>query len=306
MEELNTILDAILEVYNISSNNDVRHEQASKLWTKYYQLSSKLGQVSDRAYYNYLMLESESYCIDQAPIRKNIDLEKVKESAKKLQGMSEGSGEALTEEEAVCLLDWTVENTRRNLENGLCINLAKNSLNGFCDVAQISSLTPLEKLGVSVTKNSAQHTFLYPFTHYFGTVTFPIEKDGIVGPKSYLVDVTYRQFFSTVRCNYGRYFTEEENYHIMTAPDPGYFVTDKGFARELLGHGYVELTDANAKKYGEAFTKASIPYKELNNFSDSTNNYRQLFFERQDSDYALSDNSLEGFNLDVPNISHHK
>lgn len=93
---------------------------------------------------------------------------------------------------------------------------------------------PFENLGVKVTKNKAKDTFGYRFNHSFGPATLPIEENGEVTMKTYLIDPTYRQFFSSVRCNEGRYYTLEENTGLVANPDPGYFVKDEKAARELL------------------------------------------------------------------------
>jgi hypothetical protein len=234
MEELNHILDDIIGVYNSELDNDTKHSKAADLWTKYYSLSKKLNIKLDQAYNLYLMFENESYIINQNPIRRKVDNDNISIALKHFEEVQNGERLGITQDDAINLLDWTVENTRCNLE-GLCIDLNKSSLNGFCDIAQASTLMPLEDKGFDVKKLSATDTFKYPFNHYFGTVNFPIEENGKLVNKVYLIDVTFRQFFSTVRCNYGRYFTEEENTGICTAPDPGFFIEDVDFAKELMG-----------------------------------------------------------------------
>ena len=151
---------------------------------------------------------------------------------------------------------------------------------------------PLENIGLEVTKNSATGSFDYPFNHAFGTVTFPYNG----ATKTYLIDTTYRQFFTTNRCNEGRYYQEEENTGLKVAPDPGYFVEDKDFARSLMRNGYIELTEETATKYGEAFNKASIPLKDIDKINDSNINYYQRILNDRE-DYKISSGELDGLNV---------
>ena len=160
---------------------------------------------------------------------------------------------------------------------------------------------PLENLGLEVTKNSATTCFNYPFNHVFGTVTFPYQDDGRVVDKTYLIDSTYRQFFSTIRCNEGRYYIEEENTNLKVAPDPGYFVTDINFAKTLMKDGYIELNSENAKKYGEPFYKAGISLKNIKSLHNSSiDYYSNIIFNNED--YKVNKNELDGLNLVFPII----
>lgn len=182
-------------------------------------------------------------------------------------------------------------NARRGFET-LGMDIKNNSLNGFCELGQALSLMPLENIGLEVTKNSATGSFDYPFNHAFGTVTFPYNG----ATKTYLIDTTYRQFFTTNRCNEGRYYQEEENTGLKVAPDPGYFVEDENFARSLMRNGYIELTEETATKYGEAFNKASIPLKDIDKINDRNINYYQRMLNDRE-DYKISDGELEGLNI---------
>ena len=247
-DTLNKILLAIMDVYNEDMDNDKKHEVLSKLWTDYYKLSEKYNIKLDFAYQLYLIGESESYIIDEEPKRFVIDEIRLDEAIDSLK-----KGNDLTDEEIEIFLQASVMNARRGFAT-LGIDIKNNSLNGFCELGQALSLMPLENIGLEVTKNSASESFDYPFNHAFGTVTFPY--DGTT--KTYLIDTTYRQFFTTNRCNEGRYYQEEENTGLKVAPDPGYFVEDENFARNLMRNGYIELTKETATKYGEAFNKAKI------------------------------------------------
>lgn len=285
-DTLNKILLAIMDVYNEDMDNDKKHEVLSKLWTDYYKLSEKYNIKLDFAYQLYLIGESESYIIDEEPKRFVIDEIRLDEAIDSLK-----KGNDLTDEEIEIFLQASVMNARRGFAT-LGIDIKNNSLNGFCELGQALSLMPLENIGLEVTKNSASASFDYPFNHAFGTVTFPY--DGTT--KTYLIDTTYRQFFTTNRCNEGRYYQEEENTGLKVAPDPGYFVEDENFARSLMRNGYIELTEETATKYGEAFNKASIPLKDIDKINESNINYYQRILNDRE-DYKISDGELEGLNI---------
>ena len=285
-DTLNKILLAIMDVYNEDMDNDKKHEVLSKLWTDYYKLSEKYNIKLDFAYQLYLIGESESYIIDEEPKRFVIDEIRLDEAIDSLK-----KGNDLTDEEIEILLQASVMNARRGFAT-LGIDIKNNSLNGFCELGQALSLMPLENIGLEVTKNSASESFDYPFNHAFGTVTFPY--DGTT--KTYLIDTTYRQFFTTNRCNEGRYYQEEENTGLKVAPDPGYFVEDKDFARSLMRNGYIELTKETATKYGEAFNKASIPLKDIDKINDRNINYYQRMLNDRE-DYKISSGELDGLNV---------
>lgn len=300
MEELKEYLNQIIDVYNKYFDNDKRHEEASKLWTKYYKKSKELNINLEEAYNLYLMDESESYSINQSPEIFDLDdnyVSKCKENLQQILLDNESGYEfGISEEEAITLLKWAVNNSRKNIAS-LGVNMKKNSLNGFCELSQMLTIKPFEEINVKVTKNTANKSFDYPFNHSFGTVTIPINIDNKIINKSYLIDATYRQFFSTVRCNEGRYYTKEENYNIDTAPDPGYFVSDKEFAKELMKNGFIELNNDSAKKYGQPFYLSSLKLNEDSN--DKMKNYYSSIMDNS-LNYALNDNELDGMNTSFP------
>ncbi len=300
METLKEILNTIMNVYSHSMSNDEKHKLLSSLWTKYYKLSDEMGVKLDEAYNLYLIGENESYRIYQEPERKIVDNKKLVEALEHYNEVKNNNfKEGLKEEEIKVLLDYSVENARRAFEM-LGINLKTNSLNGLCELGQALTIMPFEDLGFSVTKNSATICFNYPFNHVFGTVSFPYQDHGRVVDKTYLIDSTYRQFFSTIRCNEGRYYTEEENTNLRVAPDPGYFIEDIDFAKTLMRDGYIELNNENAKKYGEAFKKASISLDEIDKLSELDNIDYYTFIISSNEDYNVNYNELDGFSLTFP------
>lgn len=303
MEEARKILNQLIELYNTDVSNDKKHELGSVLWTNYYKVCNENNITLSEGYNLYLMLENESYIIDQKPIRKTINNEELSYVVDKLNRVLNDDFllDGINYDEAFMILDWTVENTRRNFAS-MGIFVDNNSLNGFCEIGQAISLMPLEKLGLRVTKNTASDSFNYPYNHCFGTVTFPIIENGIKKDVTFLLDTTYRQFFSTVRCNEGRYYTKEENTNLVTAPDPGYFMEDISFAKQLMSDGYVILNENTAKTYGEAFYLSSLKIGEKR--FDENENYLDAILNTS-TNYKVNDFELDGLNVDFPLSNKH-
>lgn len=300
MEQVKEILQELINLYNTNKSNDEKHKIGSLLWTQYYQLCKENHIESLDGYNLSLILESESYIINQEPIRKEINNVKLNSAINHLMNVQEnnklGLDDGISMEEAYTILDWTVENTRLNFQK-MGVDVMNSSLNGFCEIGQATTLMPLEELGLNVTKNTAKASFNYLFNHCFGTVIFPILKNDRKDDIPFLIDTTYRQFFTTVRCNKGRYYIKEENTGMETAPDPGYFISDINFAKELMANGYVQLTNDNAKIYGESFYLASLSEKQER--KDIHYDYYSSILNHS-SNYKAKDFELEGLNIKIP------
>lgn len=308
MDELNKILIEIMDVYESDLDNDNKYNRVSELWTRYYKRSFELGKELDFAKQIYLLCENECYKINEKPIIKNIDSNKVKEIVSKLKDVLEkrkiGIDVGISREEAIYLLDWAVNNARLSLQS-FGINIENNSLNGFCEIVQALTIMPFENCGVKVTKNRASDAFGYRFNHAFGTVTLPIYEDGKVISECYLLDPTYRQFFSSVRCNDGRYYTFEENTGLIANPDPGFFVKDKEFASKLLKDGYILLDRNTALLYGEGFYLSSFNISDLGNLSDKEIDYYKSIMNSS-LDYVVNYSDIEGFDINFPDNNNSK
>lgn len=291
-QELKSILSEIEKVYSEILPNSEKHERLSYLWTKYYQKAKEYNISSEDAYFLYLFGENQSFIIDQKPIRKMINFSLLEKSINHFKEIKENNiNEGLSKEEIEVLLDYVVENARGGFTI-LGINVEKSSLNGFCELGQALSIMPLENLGLKVTKNRAKDAFDYPLNHCFGTVTFPFQIEGEVTEITYLIDTTYRQFFTSIRCNEGRYYTLDENLKIETAPDPGYFIKDIEFAKNLIADGYIELNEKTARVYGQAFDKAGRKESKEKDY------YQNIL--TTSSNYALQVDELEGLNIEFP------
>ncbi len=299
---LEKILKEIIEVYDNNTDNDIRHNLASLLWTEYYKISRKENRTLDEAYNLYMMLENESYIINQKPDFKKINDEEIIKSIDELKLVLEKNNDmfkhGISNECANTILKWIVYNTRNNFKK-IGVNLENNSLNGYCEIGQLISILPLEKLGLKVTKNQANICFDYPYNHCFGTVSLPILENNEIIEKEYLIDTTYRQFFTTVRCNEGRYYTKEENTLLETSPNPGYFNINKEFAQELMKKGYVFLNEKNAEYYGKPFYLSSLKKEKINKKCIDINFYEKIINDTT-REYKLKKEYLEELNIEFP------
>lgn len=125
----------------------------------------------------------------------------------------------LSEEEAYELLKWTSNNTRDNMNKSICDDLNyvddnvynDYSLTGFCGFSQFSSLYPLQKMGLKITINNVGNGKLSNNRHAFGSVFIPINSNGTIIEKQYIIDCTYRQFFTLESNCISKYLSSTPN-----------------------------------------------------------------------------------------------
>lgn len=293
MEELEKVLDEIESIYDTMTASNEKHENLERLWTSYYQMLKRKNIESDRGYQLYLLGENESFITEARYKIPVIEQEKLKEVLVKI----ENDSFPLTEEEMQLLLNQAVSYARRII-GGFGISVEENSLNGFCEIGQALTIMPFEERNFKVTKNTAASSFGYLWNHAFGTVTSIVQKEHEQVEKSYLIDISYLQFFSSTRCNEGRYDALEENTMLPTAPDPGYFLTtekEKHFAQELIEKGYIELAEENAKIYADGFRKASLLKEQRNTILPEIDAKKQIL--ETSMDYAFDSNELKDFDV---------
>ena len=293
MEKPIEVLEKIRSVYEGKLDDNIKREKISNLWVEYYKLRGDSSIFMDELERNY----SDYYFISQDPKYENISMDKVSDANIHLEEVifnnNNGKLDGITMEEVKTILDCVVYKVRRSYVT-LGVDIFNNSLNGYCDLGQRLSILPLEKLGLKVTKNSASKCFEYPFNHSFGTVTFPVLVNGVVEEKTFLIDTTYRRFFTSIKCNEGMYY---KNDNIVNSPDPGYFVKDIDFVKSLMRDGYVILNDYNAKCYGEPFYLSSLEKEDMT----IVNNINYLDNIMSDnSDYALDSESFDGLEVRLP------
>jgi len=279
--------------------NDVSYKkEILKYLSRYYDLLYYINSTKDIRRMYLLDGDIESlpniFVVDQKPTFFELD-NNLLSSINIEQG--------LTEIQAEELLKWTANNTRNNL-NISCQNKSgkfdvydNNSLIGACGFSQFSTLYPLQKLGLTVTINNI--STINNIRHAYGTVTIPINNNGTIVQKRYLIDCTYRQFFDIKSNVVSRYIGGN-------SPRAGFFVIQDDaeieFAKELLKNGFVEASPENLEKYLKPFYSMSVNMENLGqideNFSkldiaDVLDNHQEEF-----DDYTEEEFSDWGMNLD--------
>lgn len=214
--------------------------------------------------------------------------------------------EGLTLEQAIELLKWSVNNTRDNLNSlekrrpYMKENVYENSsLMGYCGLSQFSSLYPLQKLGLQVTINNVGG--VKGGRHAFGTVVIPIKTDDKIINKRFLLDCTYRQFFTIPWNVIARY--------LNSVPFAGFYVLQNEeeieFAKELLKNGFIEANMGNLEKYLKPFFAGSIPIEEISTLDEE---FRKLdiidILENKQEDFDWSEEEFQDLdlNLKVPGM----
>lgn len=258
-------VDAIMDIAKNNPDTIEKSKTLSELLEKYYKfcydnnIQAYDTKVSEMGFGK---LSEYSYIVESEPLIFEINQEQVSSAVQHLDDALKNGG-GISTEEAKLLLDWSAQKTRKVLEEQNNVNIKQASLTSYCGYAQALTLVPFQELGVKTTVNNAYKFGEYVSSHAFGTVTLPIEENGNIVNKDYLLDASYRQFFTTARCNEGRYY----DLNHRCSPDCGYYLVNyldgKGIAEQILKNGYIELTDEVLKKYGTAFiaTKLNIDTK---------------------------------------------
>ena len=281
--------ELLLKQINLLANSDIpnKHEKLSEVLTTYYKhcYDNNLKPNID-----IFALGPLSYIIESEPIifevNENLASDAFIHLQEVLENNKNGILDGLNESEAKIILEWTIQNARKSLARDE-VDFKNASLTGYCGYAQSLTLLPLIEAGLDITINN---TSLLPgtiFRHAFGTVKIPIKINNQIVIKQFLLDASYRQFFTTAECNPGRYYIHDYD----AGPAAGYYVCEKEegriFATELLKNGYIELTEQNAKIYGDGFicetlnldtlkTKDIITSLPGHLFIEAINNYQEI------------------------------
>ena len=238
------------------------------------------------------------FILDDKPVRFAINYDILKDI-----DVSKG----LTEEQSLELLRWTANNTRDNIniENSDLFDKTNDpkydvydtdDLQGACGFAQALSLYPLEKLGFKITINNMKN-FFENYKHAFGTVTIPIRTESGIINEKYLIDFTYRQFFTIEANVVTRY--------LVHRPSVGYFVSkdeeEIKFAQELLQNGFVKVEGDVLKKYIKPFLGKNLPISKVEKIAEELEkiDFENILENKQEKlDYT--EEQLEKYNLVLP------
>lgn len=238
-----------------------REEMLPKKITWFYKLRNTLRKITG-------FQEGSRFILDVKPKIKeysDIELMRIATIEEKLQKViSENHASVsiqtgIQKKEAESLLEWTVQNARKEFTKDTEEKLEDKSLQGWCGFGQGVTATTLKNMGLSpyiINANPALSKQAY--RHAFVVVTIPIEKEDKVEEKLYLIDTTFKQFFlrDEVSNPHGDYI-KDRRFGNKVAGLEGYWMLQmkngKQFATELLENGFIELTEENAKMYGDSF-----------------------------------------------------
>lgn len=299
MKEIRVVIEEIKDIYFSNLDNDQKYSKVVKLWDKFYELCDKYDLYLEEVDNLRLIFESDCYSIYQEPKYQKIEQFDIDNSFMHLYEVMLNNHDGLVDgidiRDANVILDYVVFKVREIFGN-LGADIKTNSLNGYCEIGQYLSINFFEKLGLKVTMNSASDFNNYELNHCFGTVTFPIKNGEKIEEKTFLIDTTYRQFFTSIRCNKGMYLNYNSE---VNKPDPGYFVRDVDFAKHLMRDGYVLLDDESARLYGEPFYLAT--FKEFDIPRDVDLDFYNAILNSQNG-YKLTFEDLEGLEVPIPDI----
>lgn len=171
-------------------------------------------------------------------------------------GQSNQSG--IQEREANILLEWIVQNAREGLLKTKDEDILDASLVGFCGLGQGITATTLKNMGLSPYIVNSESIFSKSEKHGFVVVKIPIQKEEGFQNKLYLIDTTFRQFFlRDEETNLREEYIKDKRFGNRVASRPGYWMLQMKngelLAKEILENGFVELTEENAKMYGDSF-----------------------------------------------------
>ena len=247
----------------------------------YHGLDSSFGRL--------IPLLDKAYIIPSNPEITNIPKDMVIPIVDNLK-----EGRAITEEQADIIIKYVVQNARNII--GKDCDIMTSSLLGKCGYGQALTIVPFEQIGVKATINN---TFNFPncnYLHAFGTVKLPIKSDTEYY-NQYLIDVTYRQFYSSVTACFGRYFVPYMGTRAKNAPMHGYHMTKypggKEIASKVLKDGYIKLTPDILKAYGVCFELQTLPFDYLNKRDSILNTDPLMYVKSLDNQTELSYDYLD-------------
>ena len=251
-----------------------KYKELELLFNKYYDLRKKLESKTKQSYYRSFD--------GPAVYLLNYDPHIIEFDQNTLDNISKPK-KAYTRSEAYDLLEWTISNTRRNMEMETRTSINNMKTTGLCGFSQFSTLYPLQQLGLKVTYNNVGQ-YGSDYRHAFGTVTIPIiQDDNKIKDTTYIIDATYSQFFQL-----------DTNVDNCVEKMAGYYMIQndltKKFAERLLNDGYIECNETNLTKYAYGFLAASN--KEIQDVNI-------IFKEESPSSYDKEEFDRLGYNLEI-------
>jgi hypothetical protein len=222
-----------------------------------------------------------------------VDINKIKDIENSLRNYANGHTQnGISYADAFEFLDWITYNARSASTNNTPESAMTATFTGKCGPTQRINTIILQKMGLDVKPfNMGDCVGELPMTvkdkqriengmsstnvrHAVAMLKLPIQENGKTQIHTYLLDPTFRQFCLKENCNKSVYSDEQRLQRGYVAPHPAYFLTkeylkEQGESEEkiktsnyiaqvLINRGFMELTEENAKIYGDAFARAGI------------------------------------------------
>lgn len=271
--------------------------------------------------------EGKRFIIDAEPILKEyteLELMKIASYEEKLKNVFKENRQneklinGIEEKTAEKLLEWIVQNVRQQLNRDGKIK--EKSLLGYCGVVQSIIVATLNNMGLTPNISNVNPTISTDgYRHAFVTVEIPVkDANGDIENKLYLIDPTYRQFFlrEEIAPTYGQYI-KDKKFGNKVAALAGYWAIKMPngikFSEKLLSKGFIELTEENAKIYGDSFvletknrgnhTKVPKKHEIITRISGKSYIENMLNYSLQeDVEYHPVDLKAVGINLKTPGM----
>ena len=210
-------------------------------------------------------------------------------------------GESLSQNELDYYLNYVIYQTREILALNKNKELNAYSFDFMCDTAQSIIARYFDKLnitykpvetGKAITDDILGHSFLL--------ADFTVDGEN----KTYILDPTYNQFFDVNKCSENNF--KVINGIVVQTPDLGYFALrsdekTQNVVKNLIRSGYIELTESNAKIYGDLFYKTKVG--NINYFNTKLEMSGSVYiksFKKSEARLTYTDEYLEemGMSLD--------
>jgi hypothetical protein len=194
-----------------------------------------------------------------------------------------------TEDDCIKMMECIVHRTRKDLSE--LHNLKRDSLENNCIDSSWKVQENCAELGVKQTTYHCSESLKTGVFHCFNVVNFELPNGET---KYYLVDCTYRQFFT-----YAGAFLERIGLPLNEGPSMGtYMMMDerrKKIAEEILTKGFIEFTPEVIKAYFDAFIFAGrngLYYDSLGKQNLTKEDY-EPYYTCDDYIYALSHGGIK-------------
>lgn len=242
------------------------------------------------------MTSIDNYIFDTLPYNEEINIDEIRNIENSLRNYMSGYQQnGISYDEAFKFMDWLTFNARSAATNGIPESAMSAPLTGACAPTQCLNTVICKKIGLDarpfnmgdcvgqtpMTEEDIQRInngfFSTNVRHSVATVKLPIQHNGVTTMQTYLLDPTFRQFCLKENCSEEIYWDSLKNSKGQVAPHPAYFLTEEYLTKQgkskhkidqsnyiaqvLINRGYMELSEENAKIYGDAFAKAGIRYQ---------------------------------------------